>query len=585
MRTILIGGVLALLLVGCGGGGGGGAAPPPPAAAAPVVPPPAAAPAPTPPPPPPPPGPPSAEWTAFVSTTLEALFQLDPVFAAYQGRHEFDGRLPDWSEAGLRRIGDFWRLTIDRANAIAALNSDQEFERAYLLQLARGQLFFLEDADVPHRNPTFYINGGLDPDMYLTRDYADAATRMRAVIALLQGVPAASVHIRANLRLPLPATFLNRAITAFRGYAGYYVNDVRTAFAGVNDAALQQQLAAASAAASQSMTELAQWLEANRPSGTQDFALGADRFLRMLAASEGVTTTIAELQTAGVAQLRRDQNALAAACAQFAPGATIGGCVGAMASRQPADGIFAGAQRQIAELRQFIAAQDLLTIPSEGTLAVRESPPFSPVIYFTPPGPFDTNVTASYYIPSNVPRGEADLLFVTLHEVMPGHFVQFLRSNRTPSLVGRLFIGYSFAEGWAHYAEEMMWDAGLRGTPEAHIGQLANSLLRDCRFLAAIGMHAQGMTLAQAEALFQQECFQGVGGARAGAERGTYDPLYLSYTLGKLMIRRLRDDWTGLRGGRTAWKAFHDEFLSYGGPPIPLVRQRMMQEATPRTLF
>ena len=153
-------------------------------------------------------------------------------------------------------------------------------------------------------------------------------------------------------------------------------------------------------------------------------------------------------------------------------------------------------------------------------------------------------------------------------------------------MFGRVFVGYAFAEGWAHYAEEMMWEAGLdNGDPETHIGQISNALLRDCRFLSAIGMHARGMTQEQSLRMFREQCYQDEGNSRQQAARGTYDPAYLNYTLGKLMIRKLRDDWTATRGGRKAWKAFHDQFLSYGGPAIPLVRQRMMGEDTARAVF
>ena len=160
---------------------------------------------------------------------------------------------------------------------------------------------------------------------------------------------------------------------------------------------------------------------------------------------------------------------------------------------------------------------------------------------------------------------------------MPGHFLQFLHANRSKSLFGRVFVGYAFAEGWAHYTEEMMWDAGLRdGDLATHIGQLSNALLRDCRFLSAIGMHARSMSQEQSLRMFREQCYQDEGNSKQQSARGTYDPAYLNYTLGKLMIRKLRDDWTASRGGRSAWKAFHDAFLNYGGPPIPLVRQQMM---------
>jgi uncharacterized protein (DUF885 family) len=140
-------------------------------------------------------------------------------------------------------------------------------------------------------------------------------------------------------------------------------------------------------------------------------------------------------------------------------------------------------------------------------------------------------------------------------------------------------VGYAFAEGWAHYTEEMMWEAGLGdGDPETHIGQLSNALLRNVRFLSAIGLHTKGMTVEESERMFREQAFQDPGNSRQQAARGTYDPAYLNYTMGKLMIRKLREDWTRERGGQEGWqwKQFHDAFLSYGGPPIPLVRKAML---------
>ena len=140
-----------------------------------------------------------------------------------------------------------------------------------------------------------------------------------------------------------------------------------------------------------------------------------------------------------------------------------------------------------------------------------------------------------------------------------------------------MFVGYAFAEGWAHYAEELMWEYGYGDqSPELHIGQLIEALLRDVRLLSAIGLHTEGMTVEQSEQMFREQAYQDPGNARQQAARGTYDPAYLNYTMGKLMIRKLRLDWTESRGGRSAWKQFHDTFLSYGGPPIPLVRAAML---------
>ncbi len=539
-------------------------------------------------------------WPAFRDSFMEELFRLDPNFAVYEGRHDFDGQIQDWSPAGLKRLGDFYRRSIAAARAMPmrGLTRDERFERDYLVQVAQGRLFWLEDADQPHLNPAWYV-GTLDPNVYIARNYADAPTRARALTAFLRNVPAAAGNIRANLKTPMPLSFANYGAAAFNGFADYYAKDAVEAFASVKDPAIQRDLRMAATSAAAAVKALGGWLESQRPVATEAFALGAPRFQRMLAATEGVTTPIATLEAAGRADLARNRAALVAACAQFAPGLTVPACVDKMAANKPKDGPVAEARRQLPTLRAFVTAHDLVTIPGTEQALVEESPPYNRQnsAYIDPPGPFEHNIPSIYYISPPDPSwdkatrdafvpGVDDLLFTSVHEVMPGHFLQFLHANRSPSLFGRVFVGYAFAEGWAHYAEEMMWEAGLGdGDPQVHIGQLSNALLRDCRFLSAIGLHARGMTQEQSRRMFVEQCYQDEGNARQQSARGTYDPAYLNYTMGKLMIRRLRADWTARHGGRAGWKAFHDQFLSYGGPPIPLVRQMMMNEPSARAIF
>ncbi len=542
---------------------------------------------------------PADDWAKFRDGFIEGWFRIDPANAVYQGRHDFDGGLGDWSAAGLKRQGDFLHQAIDKAAAFKDLKPDQAFERDYLVQVAKGKLFWLEDADQPHTNPQWYVNAGLDPNVYVARNYADAPTRMKALTAFLQKIPAAAGNIKANLKAPMPLSYVDFGKAAFDGFADYYSGDAVKAFAGVKDDAAQKQLADAAKAASAAMRDLGAWTEAQRATATQGFALGADKFSRMVSATEGVDTPLAQLEAAGVADLKRNQAALAEACGKFAPNQTITACMAKMNANKPEGGPVAEARRQIPTLRKFVVDHDLLTIPGTEQALVEESPPYNRQnsAYIDPPGPFDKGVPSVYYISPPDPSwtkavqdafvpGKDDLLFTSVHEVMPGHFVQFLHANRSPSLFGRLFVGYAYAEGWAHYAEEMMWEAGLNnGDPQTHVGQISNALLRDCRYLSAIRMHARGMTQAQSFRMFVDECYQDEGNARQQAARGTYDPAYLNYTMGKLMIRKLRADWTATRGGRKAWKAFHDQFLSYGGPPIPLVRQAMMGEATAKAAF
>ena len=514
-----------------------------------------------------------------------------------EGKHEYDGQIPDWSAAGLQKRADFLKSSIASAKGYsdAELTPEQRFERDYLLAVARGRLFWLADADQPHTNPAYYLGGGLDPATYTSRPYADVTTRMKAMIVYLRNVPKAAEQVRGNLRMPMPASFIKYGVIAFGGLADYYETDGKKAFAGVADADLQGKYDKAAHNATDAMRSLSDWLKANQASATQDFALGPDRFSRMLQATEMVDLPLARLKAIGEADLQKNQAALKDACAQYMPGATVQACVASVAADKPADGPVAAARKQVPMLRAFVESHDIVSIPGSEQALVEQAPPYNAqnAAYIDPPGPFDKGVPSIYYIAPPNPAwskaqqlayipSRANLLFTTVHEVMPGHFVQFLHSNRAPSELGQLYVGYAFAEGWAHYGEQMMWDAGLDADePEMHIGQITEALLRDVRFLSAIGLHTGGMTQAQSEQMFLTEAYQDPGNAEQQAARGTYDPAYLNYTLGKLMIMKLRADWTASRGGRTAWKDFHDTLLSFGGPPLPLVRQQMMGRTGP----
>ena len=544
---------------------------------------------------------PAGRWATFRDAYVEELFRLDPGFAVYQGRHDFDGQVQDFSAAGLKRLGDFYRRSLAAARAMPprGLSREERFERDYLVKVTEGRLFWLEDADQPHTNPQWYVNAGLDPNVYVARNYADATTRAKALTAFFRRIPLAAAQIKGNLRTPMPLSFARFGAAAFTGFGDYYAKDAVAAFAGVKDQRVQRELKEAATSAGAAMTALGGYLEQQQRTANEAFPLGAARFSRMLAATEGVTIPLAELEAAGRADLARNRTALVAACTRFAPGQTVPACVAKMNADKPDGGPVAEARRQIPTLRAFVEAKDLVTIPGTEQALVEESPPYNRQnsAYIDPPGPFERGIPSIYYISPPDPSwdkatqdafvpGKDDLLFTSVHEVMPGHFLQFLHANRSPSLFGRIFVGYAFAEGWAHYTEEMMWEAGLGdGSPSVHIGQLSNALLRDCRFLSAIGLHARGMTQEQSRAMFVEQCYQDEGNARQQSARGTYDPAYLNYTMGKLLIRRLRADWTATRRGRAGWKAFHDRFLSFGGPPIPLVRQDMMGEKTARALF
>ena len=536
---------------------------------------------------------PAADWPAFVNQYIEASFRADPGFAVQQGRHEFDGQIADLSEAAIAREVAWRKQVIADAQAFGddRLTPQQRFERDYLVSVAKGELFWIDPAgaDQLHTNPASYL-GYVDPSVYVTVPYAPQEVRLKAYIKFLQNVPRAVGQMRSNIRTPMATSFVDYAKSAFAGFVEYYPGDGMAAWKGVGTPEDQQALKAATDNAVKAMQETVTWVEGQRAASKPSFALGREKFQRMLADTEMVNVPIEQLEQIGRADLAANQKLLGEACARYAAGQTIQACMEKMSAKKAAGGAVAGARAQLAGLKQFIQQHDIVTIPGTEEAKVEEAPPYNRqnFAYINIPGPYEKNMPSVYYIAPPDPTwpkatqdafvpGEADLLFTSVHEVWPGHFLNFLHANRSKNMFGRVFVGYAYAEGWAHYTEEMMRVAGLgAGSDEILIGQLSNALLRDCRYLSAIGMHTGSMTQAQSYELFKTQCYQDEGNAKQQAARGTYDPAYLNYTMGKLMIRKLRDDWAASRGGQKAWKAFHDQFLSYGGPAIPLVRQQMM---------
>jgi uncharacterized protein (DUF885 family) len=550
---------------------------------------------------PPPPDPAAtarAAWGEFASSFIESYFKSHPFFAVQAGRHEFDGQMSDWSAAGLQ--AEIARLKQLRAQAQAIdaqpLEPAQRFEREYLLSVIDSELFWMDQAKAPFRNPAWYINN-LDPEVYLSREYAPLETRLKGYLGYARAIPKLAQDIKANLQPPLARPLIERGIAGFGGFAEFFRNDVPKVFAAVKDEQLRKDLEQANQAAIQAMEGLKTWLTGERKRATNDFALGPDLYSAMLQQTERVSLPLADLEAIGRADLQRNTAAMKEACDQFLPKGTVRACIDKMNANKPKGGAVDGARALLKDLKAFIVEKDIVTIPGTEEALVAEAPPYNRgnFAYINIPGPYEKGVASVYNISPPDPKwspkeraayipGIARLTFTSAHEVWPGHFLQFLHANRNPSKIAALWVGYAYAEGWAHYCEEMMWEEGYgNGSPEIHIGQLTDALLRDVRFLSSIGMHTHGMTPAESEKLFLDSAFQDAGNARQQSARGTYDPAYLNYTLGKLMIRKLRADWVAQKTAGDAsadpkkeWKDFHDQFLSYGGPPIPLVRKALL---------
>ena len=527
-------------------------------------------------------------WEEFAATTVAQYYENYPETAVDAGLHEYDGQMADKSTAGRAARVAWLDQVIADASAYTDLERIEAFERDYLLTNMRGKLFWLRESDYATKNPLDYVSFGVS--VYVDREYAPLEERIQAYTRYIEQVPAALQTMRDNLEPPLPAPFVKVSHDILSGFAGYLESTVPALFAGVEDEQLQRQFAAANGDAVDAVRQAAGWIEDQKATATDDYALGEERFLKMLKDMQGVDISLAELKAAGELDLQRNLDMLFEACAEFAPGESTEACVLKVQNRKPPEGAVDGATRQLPALKQFLIDNDIVSIPSDEEALVDESPPHrrSNAAYISIPGSYESGLPSVYYIAPPDPSwseadqlayipGETDLLAISVHEVWPGHFLQYLHSNRTENNIGRHFGTYTFSEGWAHYTEQMMVDAGLGGgDPEYRIGQILNALLRNVRYMSAIGLHAQGMTIEESQQMFLDKAFKDFGNAQQQAYRGTYDPGYLNYTLGKLMINKLRDDWTRGRGGEEAWGRYHDEFLSFGSPPSPLIRQQML---------
>lgn len=534
---------------------------------------------------------PLAEAAALVERYVDETLAERPSLAREAGIHTHDGRVeavgPEAVAARLARARAHVAAVdgLERSPLPDPVRMDLEITRLDALQT----IFELEELEV-HRRMLGYA-GLFDVSSYLNRDYAPLAERVRALLDHAEALAARAPAILAVQAPRQPKSFLEVARVAIGGVKEYYEGDVAelTRPALEADPALEARYRRVMPAALRAVDQLVAWIDAHQAQATDDFALGEARFLGMLEVNEGMQVSLQELERLAEEDLRRNHQAFVATARAIDPDASTQAVVDRVAAdRLPADGVIAAATRQLEELLAFLEAKPVITIGSTERATVKVTPPFMRwnSAFLDPAGPFEEVEGSFYYIsppdpawPKEVQEAyipyEGDLLATSIHEVYPGHFVQGLQLRRAQSRAQKIFSSYAFVEGWAHYAEEMMFEAGFgAGDPVRRLGMLSNALLRNCRFLAAIGLHTKGWTVEQADRLFREQCFIDPGNAMQQAQRGTFDPGYLSYTLGKIQIRQLRERFFAARE-TDSLQAFHDWLLSFGNAPISLIAARL----------
>jgi uncharacterized protein (DUF885 family) len=471
----------------------------------------------------------------------------------------------------------------------------QRDDRDVLAAEISGQLLEEERIQQWRHNPDTYVALATQGAYTLIeRNFAPLAQRMQAVIAREQQIPNLLKTAKLNLTA-MPAPWVEIGLEDLAGGIEFIGKDVPAAFAGVSDKNAQAALRASTAAAVAAAKDFQAWLLVQQKTSHGSFVYGADNFRRLLAA-DMIDLPAEKVLEAGRAQLKRDQAAFAVT-AKLVDAANPPDALKTIEADHPDSAhLVAEARDQLAGLRAFIVAKKIIDLPGSDLPKVAETPLFQRAVIFgemDAPGPFETNAKQAYYYitppDASLPAAAQDkylayfnrslLLNMSVHEALPGHFVQYLymRANPDWSLVRKTGHSYTATEGWAHYSEQMMVDQGLsNGDPKLRLAQLQDALLRDCRLIDSVEMHTHGMSLADATQLMATECFQPATVAYKEARRGTADAGYFSYTLGKLMILKLRADVQAKEGKAFTLAKFHDRFENAGLVPIKVIRREIM---------
>jgi len=532
-----------------------------------------------------------------------------PTAGSRIGRHEYDGQLPDLSPHRItRRVEELRRGLAQLSGLVGGDGSnggvepEERLSHRLLELFLRRELFNLEDMRPLENNPMRQV-GYLNVGGYVKRDYAPLVDRLRAATQAMEQVPDFLQVIDTALTAELSRPVLEMSIESYRGMARFYRVDLDQSGSEVGDAETLSKFDQARERAAQALDGFVARLEerlARLPEGVEgDFAIGSQLYSDMLAHGEGVHVPLRDIIALGQANLERNLERLAEATAAIGPGRSIREIVGEIGRNHPtAEALIPETRAMLEDIRQSLLDHDIISLPSEDRCQVIETPTFMRYAFaaMDSPGSLETRATESYYYVTPVEdtwtATQAEewltnfnydtLRIISIHEVYPGHFVHHLHNSygRSLPLVNRVASSYAFTEGWAHYTEEMMLETEYaRGQAALRVTQLLEALVRNCRYLCALGMHTQGMTLEEATQFFIDNAYMEELPARREALRGTFDPGYLNYTLGKLMILKLRDDYRREKGAAYSLRGFHDELLSYGAPPLPLLREVMLADA------
>jgi hypothetical protein len=545
---------------------------------------------------PPPAGAADAAYAAIAKAYFYDGFREAPSGATSTGVHDYDRVLDDVSAAAHARHLAREAAVLRRLRALDAtqLSQDAAIDRTMLEEtILDDQLLTGELAQWRH-NPDLYV-GIASNAIYalIERRFAPATVRLASVIAREQQIPRLLAQARTNLGSVDAATKTVSALDA-SGASSFLSDDVPVAFVGVGDARMRVAFRASTARAKAAMDAFAAYIGAIKPAGT--WAIGASAYERRIRYEDAVDMSLGTYLKIGETALARDRARFIATAHLIDPNAPVRATYAALARKHPTPAqLLAAAHSDLAGLRSFLIAHHIVTLPPDADISVVATPQFQRSFLTAEedsPGPLERVATKTYYFVTP-PDGTWPLQrqdeylsqlndyqrpLTSAHEVYPGHFVNYaIDKHLSLSLTRNLLWNSEFGEGWAHYGEQMIVDEGWgHGDPHVRLAQLSEALLRECRFVAGVKLHTAGWSLERTGHFFERACFQTPAVATEESLRGTQDPMYGYYTLGKLMIFKLRADYQRKLGSAYTLEKFHDALLAHGDPPVPLVRPLLL---------
>lgn len=533
----------------------------------------------------------------FVVRYFKGYFDFRPADASEIGLHDRDGHMPDLSRGALGREANRLRAAYAEINTIdgAQLARDNALDRRLLLSSIQAELLELTEVRSWQRQPAYYNDRVSGPIFTLVkRHFASPEERLRSVIARETQIPAVWQAARTNLDNP-PKLWVEVAMDETQGTLDFLKTDVPAALAGVGDAALQAAFVESTRVAVQATTAYVAWLrEWLLPRAHGDFRLGDAVFRKKLLFEEMVDAPLEVLLDQGYAELARQQQHFKDTAAQIDPTLGPQQVLSKLAHDHVApDKLIGETQQLLASLRDFCIDHGILDLPSLDLPVVKETPPFARAFTFASmdtPGAFEQVGREAYFYltlpepgwtPAHVEEHmeaywRGDIANTAIHEAYPGHYAQFLWMPYAPTYTRKVLGANTFIEGWAHYSEEMMLEEGYGNQdPELWLSEEQWALVRVCRYIVGIQLHTRGMSLEEGVAFFEQNAYLTHSNAVREAQRGTADPTYLYYTLGKMQIRALRAETEAREGHHFSLRRFHDRLLSQGFAPLAVVREAM----------